>query len=506
MNKTVITKSVEKVAKGSTLLTIDLVVTALFGGFFWIIAAKFINTLQLGMASTAVSFITLLAVFANLGLHIGSSRYIAEYNELGMPLLSQRVARLSLKWCLAAGVVLGLCIALFSSTIARQIYSTGDLTPFFVIVGVSIPLQGLVTVLDGIYRGAQRMDLMLYADSVEAVAKFGFACVVVLLGFQGVGVVLAYPISYVASLVLAPPFWRRAMPRIPADHEDGVTPQSQGLTRRLLTFSMSNYAAVTATSLGNQFTVILLGVYTLIGVAYYNIAMLIVTVGVSGIATAVNFALLPTATEEWVKGDLQGLGVLYNRITRLLLLASGPLIIVGVIFPSMILRLISPSFVAASNAFSILAFAGLLNGMGAPAIGMVNAMNRAKTVMSIYLIAAVTSLAISLVLIPTFGMVGAGIAYTAPTLVIALLSVLYIRSQRISLELSSLGRPFIFIFASMLFGFLSIRFVGIAEALLLTLVLYSLSVVLLGGLRHEEFELITQMAKGKVSLTGFNLG
>jgi O-antigen/teichoic acid export membrane protein len=498
-------KSVEKVAKGSALLTIDLVVTALFGGLFWIIVAKFINTLQLGMASTAVSFITLLAVFANLGLHIGSSRYIAEYNELGMPLLSQRVARLSLKWCLAAGVVLGLCIALFSNTIARQLYSTGELTPFFVIVGVSIPLQGLVTVLDGIYRGAQRMDLMLYADSVEAVAKFGFACVVVLLGFQGVGVVLAYPISYVASLVLALPFWRRAMPRIHADHDD-VTPQSQGLTRKLLTFSMSNYAAVTATSLGNQFTVILLGVYTLIGVAYYNIAMLIVTVGVSGIATAVNFALLPTATEEWVKGDLQGLGVLYNRITRLLLLASGPLIIVGVIFPSIILRLISPSFVAASNAFRILAFAGLLNGMGAPAIGVVNAMNRAKTVMSIYLITVVTSLAISLVLIPTLGMIGAGIAYTAPTLVIALLSVLYIRSQRISLELPSLGRPFIFIFASMLFGFLSIRFVGIAEALLLTLILYFLSVVLLGGLRHEEFELITQMVKRRVSLSEFNRG
>jgi O-antigen/teichoic acid export membrane protein len=498
----VITKSVEKVAKGSTLLTIDTIVTALFGGFFWIIAAKFINTLQLGMASTAISFITLLAVFANLGLHIGSSRYIAEYNAVGMPLLSRRVARLSLEWCLAAGVVLGLGIALFSNIIARQVYSTGELTSFFVIVGVSIPLQGLVTVLDGIYRGAQRMDLMLYADSVEAIAKFGFACIVVLLGFQGVGVVSAYLVSYVASLLLALPFWRRAMPRISVEHEDRVTPESQGLTRRLLTFSMPNYAAVTATSLSNQFTVILLGVYTLIGVAYYNIAMLIVTVGLSGIATAVNFALLPTATEEWVKGNLRGLGVLYNRITRLLLLASGPLIIVGVIFPSTILRLISPSFVAASNAFRVLAFAGLLNGIGAPAIGVVNAMNRAKTVMIIYLTAVVMSLAISLAFIPILGMVGAGIAYTTPTLVIALLSVLYLRSQRISLELSSMGRPFIFIFASMLLGFLSIRIVGIAQSLLLTLILYSFAVIFLGGLRHEDFELISQMAKGKMSLSG----
>jgi O-antigen/teichoic acid export membrane protein len=232
--------------------------------------------------------------------------------------------------------------------------------------------------------------------------------------------------------------------------------------------------------------------------------MLIVTVGLSGIATAVNFALLPTATEEWVKGNLPGLGVLYNRITRLLLLASGPLIIIGVIFPATLLRLISPSFAAASNAFRILAIAGLLNGIGAPAIGVVNAMNRAKTVMSIYLAAVVISVGISLTLIPTLGMIGASMAYTAPTLVIAIVSLLYIRSQRINLQLSFLGRPMAFIFVSMAFGYLSVRFLGIIPALFVTLVLYSFAVVALGGIRHEDFELINQLTKGRVSLGGLN--
>ena len=500
MNLALSTKSLQKVAKGSTLLTMDAFVSALFGGLFWIIVAKFINPLQLGMASTAVSFITLLAVFANLGLHIGASRYMAEYNELGMPLLSRRIARLSLKLCLAAGVVLGLTVSLLSNVIARQLYSTKELTLFFVLVGIAIPVQGLVTVLDGIYRGAQRMDLMLYADSVEAIVKFGFVIIVVLLGFQGLGVVLAYLISYVAALVLALPFWRRAMPRISLDHGGDVTAPPQDLTRKLLTFSTPNYVAAAATSLSNQFTVILLGVYTLIEVAYYNIAMLAVTVGLSGIATAVNFALLPTATEEWVKGNLHGLGTLYNRITRLLLVASGPLIIVGAVFPFTLLRLISPSFVAASNAFRILALAGVLNGIGAPAIGVINAMNRAKTVMGIYLTAVVISVVISLGLIPTLGMIGAGVAFTAPTLVIALLSAFYLRSQKVSLQLSLMTRPLVFIFGAMVVGFVSLRFVGIALALLMTILFYSFAVLLLGGLTKEDFGLISQLTKGKVSL------
>ena len=115
-----------------------------------------------------------------------------------------------------------------------------------------------------------------------------------------------------------------------------------------------------------------------------------------------------------------------------------------------------------------------------------------------------TSVAISLGLIPTIGMVGAGIAFTAPTLVIALLSVFYLRSQKISPQLSSMGRPLIFILTSMVFGFLSARFIGIAPALTVTLLLYSFAVLRLGGLRSEDFELIRQMTKGRVSLNWLN--
>ena len=74
--------------KNSYFLMASTAVTSVFGFIFWILAARFYETADVGLASAIIAALGLLAIFSNLGLGIGLIRFLPGAKDKGNSMIN----------------------------------------------------------------------------------------------------------------------------------------------------------------------------------------------------------------------------------------------------------------------------------------------------------------------------------------------------------------------------------------------------------------------------------
>lgn len=170
--------------------------------------------------------------------------------------------------------------------------------------------------------------------------------------------------------------------------------------------------------------------------AVYVAASRLLVLGAFGIQ-AVTMAVQPQLAAHFARRELDAARTLYRLSTTWLVLLTWPLYLVGVVHPATVLSIFGPEYAAGRDVLVVLACATLLS----TACGVVDAMltMAGRTALILVNVAAslVVNVSLNLLLIPTFGIIGAAWAWAGA---IAVNNLLPLAQVRWSLGLHPFGR------------------------------------------------------------------
>ena len=146
-------------------------------------------------------------------------------------------------------------------------------------------------------------------------------------------------------------------------------------------------------------------------VAYYSIAVKLATVTALALIS-VNIVIAPKIASIYNDRNFSELKLILKKATRINVLISLPIIILLICFSEYILSMFGINYILAKNALWILLIAQFFNSITGPSALYLNMTGRQKKLNVILLISLIINVVLNILLVPTFGMLGAAIATT----------------------------------------------------------------------------------------------
>jgi len=455
------------------------------GAFFWFVVARIVPPNDVGLAATVIAFLATLNVFATLGLPIAISKYISEYNAQRRFDLSSSVFWSSIKIGLGVGILASILLLIFSGPLSSTVYQSPELGSLMAFAAILVPFQAVMASLHGSYQGCQRMEFCLIGDSIVAVSKLSAVLLLVLVfRYKAMGIISAVAIGTILSCVAGYfLFVPRCMQKV------GDTPSAGGrnrLMRGVLAFSFPNYVSGIFATLSTQLGIMLLGIYSLSSVAFYNIAYLIFGILI-GIVGSVATALLPTVSGQWSVGSKPGVSDLLNLVVRLSLAVTSPFLLGAMLFSTEVLGLISPLYTPASTSLQILSLGVFFGALGLSATSVLNGIGKAKASMKVVLLSSLGTIIVTVITVPILGMVGAAVAIFAGFVLRIVVGIYLLNKEGIRLEAQSILRPATPFSVSFIVGYLLYRFSGNLPLTFIAVVfVYLTSAHFVGAISRDE--------------------
>jgi len=367
--------------------------TGLAGFLFWALAARLYDTNEVGLGSAAFSILTLLCMVSTLGLGLALIRYYPEAGAAG-----PRLMNAVFTWNAVAGVV---AAALFLAAVPVAVPKLDFLfdevfyAPLFVVFVVAgtlsiVQTQAFISVRKGQFIMVQVLFIQLTRLALAVVMAGAFGIV----ASGGLGYLLG---GSIGSLLLT-----RAVP--------GFRPRllfDRSALMKLLPFSMANYVAnflVLAPAL--LLPALVVGLLGEDEAAFFYVAWFVGYLPMS-FATSLGTALFaegsydPAALRALSRRALMGgLRIAVVSAVLLLLLANVILLAFGDKYAD-----------EGATLLRIMAVAGLPAAAVNVYLGALRVMKRNWELVVIHSLIAAVTVVLSVALLPTVGVEGAGIAH-----------------------------------------------------------------------------------------------
>ncbi len=393
---------------GQNALGLAVTVLATFGAS--VLIGRALGKAAFGVVTLTTQAAFVLAAGARFGMDMAAVRRVAiDVGRGERDRVRAVVARAALI-CLVASVVVGGAVYLFAGRLAGIFVA--DLpeagTAAFRAAGIAIPFAALVQVFLGGTRGLKVMrPTLLIFWMGQPLAWIGL----MLLGWlasASIGVTaLAYAASWALALFAAIAAWRRRTAGF------GSLPAAPGEVRDLLRYGAPRApASMLAQGL---FYVELFVLARFASAADYGVYAAVVRVGqlLMLFLVSVNLMFSPFVADLHARGEREKLGRLFQRLTRWIVTATLPVLIVLVVAPGGVLRMFGPGFEGGRTALLILA-AGQLVNVATGSVGFILIMvGRTGWDLVVYAGSVAFDVLVAVLLIPRMGLEGAAIAGAA---------------------------------------------------------------------------------------------
>jgi O-antigen/teichoic acid export membrane protein len=387
---------------------------------FWLVvltlaATPFIvHRLDVDVYGLLTLLLAFTAYFAMLDFGFGyaTTKYIAEFRARGDADAVQKIASTSLTAYFVLAVAGGTGLAAVSPLLVQHVLAVparlqGLAQTAFLVASLAFSLTMILQALQAFPNALQRMELTTRRTIAFSTASTGGIVGVLALG-HGLLAVLAVQVAVnalavVAFFVLA----RRLLPEI------RLRPGFDRATFRMLArFSLLKFANNVSTNTVMQIDKLLVGALVSLSAVGFYFVPLQLAQRLTTVVGAVAVAFLPAASALHGRADRERLVELYLRATKVVAVLGLPLASLLVVFAHPILQFwIGPQF-ADKGALTLQVLAvgyGINIFSTIPAIAS-DSLGRPGVTTAFSVVSACLNVGLSLVLIPLFGIVGAGLA------------------------------------------------------------------------------------------------
>ena len=414
----------------------DLLVAAKGGGavfagrlFAWgsrfvlaILLARVLGADDYGLYTLALTIATVGSSFAILGLDAALVRFGAVFAGRGDRAGLRGTIRIGVLVPAAISVGMGIAFVVASDWIATTIVGQPAVAPLLRVVGVLVPALVLNQQLAATLQGMRRIHQAVIAEQfAQQTLRFVLLLGLTLIGLTAETALVASTIAAFGVTFVLLWFVRRATPRrdvaVPAEHRPGM----------LMRFSLPVYFSNVVNTLGGNLQTLFLGAMaSLTAVGIFSVAAHIQLIG-SIFHSAVVSSSMPVFAALHDRGDRAGMTRLYQTTSRWTLTLNLPFFLAALIFPQFLLAIFGKEFEAGATALVILACGNLLNAATGSSGAVLDMSGYTIVKLLNATISVGLAIALNLLLIPSFGIIGAAIAAASAVGIVNLLRVVQVR-------------------------------------------------------------------------------
>ena len=187
-------------------------------GSFWLFFGKILSTLVLAIGTIVLGLViqegeyglyvialipsATILLFHDWGVGPAMIKYIAQYRAKGMFKNLRKILVVGLTFEIGIGLILTLFSLLSANYFASAIFSKPDIAFFMMIASVSIISASVLTGVQSIFVGFERMKLNSITLISQAVVQASVSLLLVYFGFGALGVILGFVFSFSISAIV----------------------------------------------------------------------------------------------------------------------------------------------------------------------------------------------------------------------------------------------------------------------------------------------------------------
>jgi O-antigen/teichoic acid export membrane protein len=461
----------QTIAKNTFWLAVAEGITRFLKLFLIIYVARILGATEYGKFNFALAFVSLFAIFSDLGISSIATREIAREKEREKDF----PAVLSLKLVLSIGTLILICLGSFFITLDPIIRG------IIWILGIYIIVSGFSGIIYAFFQARQKMEYEAWAKILQAVAVTG-AGFFVLFNFPSVqNLSLSYLFASLIALLFILLLFHFKVYRLKIYFNSAIW-------RNILAMSWPLALAGMMGSICANTDSIMMGYWgQIIQTGWYNAAERIMAVALipTGLIGASFFPVLSKffgqSKEKLQKG--------WNYFMEIMIFLTVPLVIGGIVLASKIIDFVyDPSYFYSILAFQILIVTGGIAIISSPFINALIVSNQQKKTFWIILFGAVTNVILNLIFIPRYSLYGAAFTTLVASSLMLFLSfkstLKFTEIKPINLKLASTS--FVVVLSTIPMYFVITRpqiyNLYIIWIILIGAVIYTISLVILKGL------------------------
>jgi len=394
------------ISRQSSMYFAGTILTTAAGYFFKIYVARKLGAEALGLYALGMTLVGFLGLFNSLGLPSAAARFVAEYSATGRYEVLGGFLRGSLGLLSACNVLLGAVVLIVGPWIAVRLYHAPGMIPYLWAFALIMLLGVLTTFLGQVMAGYQDVTRRtLVTHFIGSPVSIVCAVLLINFGFGLQGYLAAQVISAVIVLVLlALLVWKMT----PA--KSRFAGSAVRVEKEVVAFSTVAFGIAAVQFVLGQADKVVLGYYLdARQVGIYAVAMALV--GFVPIALqSVNQIFSPMIAELHATGNKVLLQQLFSTLTKWIFVLTFPLGLTIVVFSGPLMGIFGKSFESGAAVLAVGA-AGQLVNCAVGSVGFLLLMSGLQMqFIKIQAVSAALMIALTLVLVPRIGLIGAGIA------------------------------------------------------------------------------------------------
>lgn len=412
------------------------VVGAVSGALLVVLLARLLDPTSYGLLFLALAVFGFAVNFTSFGIAKSAARYISEFKG-STPGQIPHILRLSLLLNLVPIGIASL-VFLFGHELLAALIGEPELSPYLLLGSVFIVFKTLTAFTRVILQGFEDIVPASILLALQRVGELFFAVGFVVLGYEVLGALVGYAVSYVlvTGVGLGYIYVRNYQPL----NRTAIEP---GLRRRLFEYSLPIAVTQTAYTLDHHIDKILVGFFIgPVAVAYYTIGKQVVQF-LEVPMSALGFTLSPTYGAQKAEGNHETAARIYETALSYGLLlyvpaATGVILLAspGIEFVFGDEYLGAVPVLQILSALAVLKAVTKLTGEGLDYLGRARARGIIKGV------TAVLNVVLNVLLIPRYGVVGAAVV-TVVTFGLYTVANVYIMHLELDLRTRWLGQRFV---------------------------------------------------------------
>lgn len=395
------------------------ILAAMSGVLFTLVISRALGASEAGVFFLAYAFAFVLAAIARIGLDHTLVRFIGADHALGRWPNIVGLFNLSVRWVMLVSVPAAAVLVFLANPIARSVFGSPELAPVLRIIAAAIPLMALFNLYaNGLFGRRRVTQATLTLGVVSPLATI--ALVLVFRPDTAAYVALLFVVACVFGVLWGAAAWLRELPRTA-----GASPHA--------TVVLASCLPLLTVVIFNQvlfwIAQVLLGVYFgSAEVAIFNAAQRTALL-TSFILMAVNIVVAPRFAAQYRSGDFIEIRKLAITAARISAFAAIPPLVIVMFASEEIMSLFGDGFRIGYRALQILTIGEFINAATGSVGILLTMTGHERDLRNNVMVAAAVSVALSLALIPSLGLLGGAIATAVAGVVQNFLGVFQVRRR-----------------------------------------------------------------------------
>ncbi|MFH1593034.1 MAG: flippase [Candidatus Woesearchaeota archaeon] len=482
----------EKIAKSAVLVFLGTLFGRLFGYLYVALVAR-LGSVEYGLLSLGFAIVSFLIALSLFGLEGGIVRFVSFYRGKNDKQRIKGTITSSLKIVFPVSIALSLLVFILANWISVSLFHNPELAKILRIFSIIIPLMAVRNIFLSTFKAFQKSSYDIgLREFGEKGIRFLLTFVVLFLGFGVIGIAFVWIISVFITALLSFYLLQKVFPLIKSNIK------AISHKKELLSYSLPLlFGGFLSTTLAWA-DIMLLGFFkdaSTVGV--YNVAL--PTAALIFVApTAITYLFMPIITELFAKERIDEVKKMYKRVSKWVFFVNFPIFLLVFLFSKQILRVMfGQEYITAGVALSILSVGYLIYSLAYPSTYVIEMAKKTKLILLSTLFFTLFNVVFNVLLIPRYGILGAGIATSVSFVFGFILRVIFayriLRVQPFLLNYLKAIVAGIGAVACVLFIVSYLRplsFFFLVASFVLFLGIYWLLLILIGGLDIEDKSLI----------------